>query len=225
MILQINSLEHTLTFLSPLITGVLPTIHNDMKNKSQFKYAVYGAFFIMSMQYLPVSAIVYSKFGSCTQPNVLRNLSDTWIKLAIQVFLTAHVFCAYLIQLNPVNLTCEDFFAIEHRFSLIRCLLRTLMVIATIVTAWTVPRFDKIINLIGSFSVSMQSLVLPVIFYFFLFKPSLGKLSRFILSIIMIISLFISIVSTFYSVLDITEPDAFTEPCYLCHFQFDPHSE
>lgn len=191
-----------------------------MKNKLHYKYAVYGAFTLMLAQYIPVSSVAYFKFGNCLQPNILRNLSDSWIKLAIQILITAHVFCAYLIQLNPVNLTCEDFFQVKHTFNFVRCMLRTLMVLATILVSWTIPRFDKIINLIGSFSVSMQSLVLPVIFYFFLFRNNLSPIIKLILLVILIISLFLASISTFYSIVDVTEPSAFTTPCYLCEFHY-----
>ena len=194
-----------------------------MRNKLHFNYAVYGAFTAMMLQYIPVSSIVYYKFGYCTEENVLRNLTDSGLKLAIQILLMAHVFCAYLIQLNPVNLTCEDFFQIKHEFSAVRCILRTMMVAATVVTAWTIPRFDKVINLIGSFSVSMQSLVLPVIFYYFLCKFRLSLKIRFILFIIFIVSLFIATASTIFAILDVTEADAFTTPCYMCEFQFSPN--
>lgn len=206
-------------------SGVLPTIQNDMKNKRLFRYSVFGAFGLMIIEYIPVSSVAYYKFGSCVEENVMRNLSDSWIKIVIQILMVAHCSCALLIDMNPVNLTVEDCFRVNHSFNMNRCFLRLIMMILIVLTGWTVPKFNKLINFIGSFSVTMQSLILPIIFYYFIQLTRLYKVEKMILLVIFIISIFIAIASTIYSGIEIVSPSAFTLPCYICNFHYSPKDD
>lgn len=196
-----------------------------MRNKKLFKYSVFGAFGLMIIEYIPVSSVAYHKFGNCVQENVLRNLSDSWIKFVIQVLMVAHCCCALLIDMSPVNLTVEDCFRINHSFNIKRCLMRMCMMAAIVFTGWTVPKFNKLIDLIGSFSVTMQSLILPVVFYYFVQKKRITLRSKLFLLIIFVASVFVAIASTIYSAIEVVDPRAFTLPCYWCSFQYSPMDE
>ena len=196
-----------------------------MKDKRLFKYSVFGAFALMIIEYIPVSSVAYSKFGSCVHENVMRNLSESWIKLIIQILMVAHCSCAFLIDMNPVNLTVEDFFRVNHSLNMKRCLLRVCMMTAIIFTGWTVPKFDKLIDLIGSFSVTMQSLILPVVFYYFIQFKRINLWLKIFLFTIFMVSVFVAVISTIYSAIEVVHPKAFTKPCYWCSFSYSPQDE
>lgn len=204
--------------------SVLPTIQNDMLDKKQFTKSVVSAFSLMLLLYLPVSSIGYWKFGTGVKSNIIRNLQPSPLVTVIECLILAHVLCAFLIQINPVNLTVESILGIPHSFNWRRCLSRAFVVFLTIMTGLTVPKFGKLLNFLGAFSVSLQSFVLPAVFYlklkqletrswYLIFTPcSFKNLS---LLIITIVGMFIAFFSTFYSLIDLLHPDAFTQPCFI----------
>ena len=204
--------------------SVLPTIQNDMMDKKQFTKSVVSAFTLMLMMYLPVSAIGYWKFGNGVKSNIIRNLQPSPLVTCIEVLILAHVFCAFLIQINPVNLTLETLLGIDHSFNWKRCTSRAVIVVLCIMTGLTVPKFGKLLNFLGAFSVSLQSFVLPALFYLKLKQPSKSSWSSILapfswnnlsLILIAIFGIFIAFVSTVYSLIDLLHPDAFTQPCFM----------
>ena len=207
--------------------GVLPTIQNDMRDKRQFNKAIVIAFALMLCLYLPVSSIGYWKFGTSVKSNIIRNLRPSPLVTAIQVLVLAHVFSAFLIQINPVNLTLETALGIEDSFNWKRCASRTFIVFLSVMTGLTVPKFGKLLNFLGAFSVSLQSFVLPALFYLKLRHPHKGSssswysfltplsLGNFSLLLIAGFGIFIACFSTVYSLIDLIHPDSFAQPCFV----------
>ena len=214
------SLKSVLLGFSTIIFGyggasALPTIQNDMRDKKGFSVAVMIAFGIMLTLYLPVSVIGYWKFGSAVKSNIVRNLTPSPLVTLIQCLITAHVFCAFLIQLNPVNLTIESMLSLDHSFNWKRCLSRSCIIALTILTGQAVPKFGKLLNLLGAFSVTMQSYILPAIFYF-LICPSKSFVVRIALLLMVLLGTLIAISSSFFALMELFSPQAFTTPCFLC---------
>lgn len=50
-------------------------------------------------------------------------------------------------------------------FGLKRCLLRTAVMVLIVFTGETVPRFDKVLSLVGGSSITIMTFVFPPIFY------------------------------------------------------------
>lgn len=215
------TIKSVLLGISTVIFGyggasVLPTIQNDMKDKRKFTISVVFAFVIMLLLYLPVSVIAYWKFGEGVKANIIRNLSPSPLVTGIYILITAHVCCAFLIQINPVNLTLESILGVPHSFNWKRCLSRGIVATLAIFTGLTVPKFGKLLNFVGSFAVSLQSFALPAIFYL---KLCPGKkmtlVKKVTLVAITLFGLFVAVVSTIYSLLELMLPDSFTLPCFI----------
>ena len=66
------------------------------------------------MIYLPVSVVGYHVFGNDVKSSVIRNLTPGPLVTVIEVLIAVHVFCSYLILLNPVNLNLENAIGISH---------------------------------------------------------------------------------------------------------------
>lgn len=94
--------------------SAMPTIQNDMKNKSKFTIAVILAFILLLLIYLPVSIVGYAVYGDNLRSNVMRNLTNSPLVTITDVLIAIHVFSAYLILLNPVNLNVEHALNITH---------------------------------------------------------------------------------------------------------------
>ncbi|KAI1290166.1 Proton-coupled amino acid transporter 4 [Halotydeus destructor] len=201
----------------------LPTFQNDMKDKSKFTMACVISFTMMCIIYFSVSLSGYLAFGQSVQTNIIRNLPDNWITTTISVFMAGHVFCAYLILLNPVNLSFEDYFGLPHSFNWKRTGFRTLMTLFSMLIGLSVPRFGKVLNFIGASAATANTFLLPPVFYIMLCRQqndtwpirAVSK-STWILSIIMIVMGVVTGISgTFFAFLEIVEPNAFTLPCYI----------
>lgn len=195
----------------------MPTIQNDMKNKRSFSISVIVAYVILIMIYLPVSAIGYYKFGNMIQSNIVRNLSPSGLTTSIQALLTAHVFCAYLILLNPVNLNLENFLSIQHSFNRYRCLSRILITTLAAVVALSVPKFGKLLNLVGASAVVFQSFILPSFFFIRLRDKQfpLTRITRYSVYAIVFLALGTGIAASGAAMHDLIDPLAFTLPCFL----------
>lgn len=194
----------------------LPTIQNDMKDKRKFTTSVVMAFAIMLAMYLPVSAAGYWKFGPYVKSNIMRNLTPTTLTTIINILITAHVCCGYLIQINPVNLTLESMWGIHHSFNSKRCLSRFLVTFLAVLTGLTIPKFGKLLNFLGAFAVSLQSFILPAVFYLKLCPPhQMTIVKKVVLLTIAVFGLFIAIVSTIYSLIELMSPNSFTLPCWI----------
>lgn len=94
--------------------AALPTFQNDMKDKSQFSFACTVAFGLMFVMYTLVSVAGYLAYGSSVTSNVLKSLPPGPLTTTINVLMILHVICAFLIVMNPLNLSLEDYFRITH---------------------------------------------------------------------------------------------------------------
>lgn len=178
----------------------------------------------MLILYLMVAVGGFALYGSTCYDNILKNLSPSIWREIIDVLMAFHVFCAFLIVINPVNLSIESYLNIPSKFTWNRCLFRTFMCILIIITSLTVPRFGKILNLVGGSTIALTSFILPPIFYMKLvhqvspgqwITQVIARRTKIILWSIAIVGLFAGIITTVSSIKDIVSPDAFTKPCYL----------
>lgn len=85
-----------------------------MKDKRKFSLACIIAFTTMAAMYLVVSISGYLTFGTGTETNIIRNLGTNGLSIAINICMICHVLCAFLIVINVVNLSLEDYFRISH---------------------------------------------------------------------------------------------------------------
>ncbi|KAI1280288.1 Proton-coupled amino acid transporter 4 [Halotydeus destructor] len=203
----------------------LPTFQNDMKDKTRFPLACVFGFGLMCVMYLTVSVSGYHAFGSKVQSNVLRNLPNDWLTTAINGLMASHVFCAFLIVINPLNLCFENLVGVTHSFNWKRSGCRTLMTLAAMFVGMTIPRFGKILNFIGASTASLQTFIMPPLFYICLCRQQdadhswpVHRISggTYAMAAIMVISgTFAGVTGTYFSLFDIIDPKAFTPPCYI----------
>ena len=228
------------------VTGgaaVLPTVQSDMKNKSHFVYSVVIAYSLMLAIYLPVAVVGYGYFGETVDVNITLNLehyamTPTLVYL-IQLLLCTHCYCAFLISINPVNLTFETLIKVEHSFNLKRCISRLSMVTLVVFVAMSLPKFGKLLNLVGAATVTLQSFILPIIFYLKLqsmvnckneitcagcfdggkvniaSNSVVTKCNKVTLVIILAIAVACGVICTITTTLDLFDDTTFTSPCYL----------
>lgn len=101
--------------------SAMPTIQNDMKDKKKFRYATISAFVLLLFRlfqplyfYLPVAMVGYYFYGNELKENVVRNLQPSFLTTTIDVLMAIHIFSAFLIIINPVNLFLEHWVEVKH---------------------------------------------------------------------------------------------------------------
>jgi len=202
--------------------ATFPTFQNDMRDKTKFPAAVTVGFLMLLLLYLPIAFGGYALYGKSVAPNVLVNIPDGTLITIINILMAFHVLCAFLIVINPVNLTFEEHLNIPRTFTWKRVVLRTLVAILIIITGLSVPKFGKILNLVGGSTVALTTFILPPIFYVCLIsqrndnwieKP-LSLSTAIAVVTIVLIGVIGGVASSYSSLADIFDANAFTEPCF-----------
>lgn len=91
--------------------------------------------------------------------------------------------------------------------------------------ALSVPKFGKLLDLVGASCVGLQSVILPGIFYFLISRQlhemnpiEHRPISRIILIVIIVLNaIFIGLAigGTWFALESIFSPDSFTTPCFI----------
>lgn len=146
---------------------------------------VFIYFTVVMVLYLPVTAGGYLVYGEEVDTNVTMSLSRTYIVIFANILMAVHLILAFLIVINPVCQELEEIFNVPHckrnantlnityllysQFFLDyhwkRCVLRTLMVFVMVFIGETIPRFGKILSLVGGSTITLLTFVLPPYFY------------------------------------------------------------
>jgi len=89
--------------------GAFPTIQHDMKRPYHFKRAVWLAFLIIFLMYLPVSIFGYITYGGSLRESVIPSIQSFYIQQFVNVLITVHVILALTIIFNPLNHNGKSF--------------------------------------------------------------------------------------------------------------------
>ncbi|XP_035215245.1 amino acid transporter AVT1H-like, partial [Stegodyphus dumicola] len=153
-----------------------PTIQNDMANRQQFNKATLIGFAGLLLLYMPVTTAGYAVLGSSVAPNILLSIEVGYLRSFIEACLAAHILLAFLIVINPVAQETEDALGVEPNFNYKRCIIRSLIVGLVLLISYTIPHFDKIMNLIGGSTMTLLTFIFPPLFYIQLCNNDESKL-------------------------------------------------
>ncbi|XP_071113717.1 uncharacterized protein [Haliotis cracherodii] len=199
-----------------------PTFQADMKDESKFGRAVFFAYMIVLAMYLPVSTVGYFVYGKKLDPNVLQTVSSGPMLYVVEIVITIHLLCAFIIVLNPFSQELEEIFKIPNAFGIKRCLLRTGIVAVVLFVAESVPHFGAILALVGGSTTTLLAYVLPSLFYLKLCRmegnwenvhiPLHIKLLNYEIVFVGVVA---GAASTYSAIAGLAQPGAFTVPCYV----------
>jgi len=155
--------------------AVLPHIEMMMDKRDDFpkvsNISCSIIFFIYSMS----SAAAYYCYGSSVDAHhgILANMGDSDIVQIARALITAHVFFAYPLPLNPVSIALESALKISRMTGnaelTARVIVRTLLVFLTMFVASVVPYFGDLLNIVSSVSTTLTAFIFPPVFYYVLY--------------------------------------------------------
>jgi len=154
--------------------STFPTIQADMKERSQFNKAAVLAILILFLIYFPMAAGGYFALGELVEDNIVKSMSDGWMRMVVEVMLLLHLVTAFPIITNPPAQMFEQLLNIPADFNWKRCVFRSASVAALLFIAETVPSFGAILNLVGGSTVTLLTFVFPPLFYMKIADATIG---------------------------------------------------
>lgn len=115
--------------------------------------------------YFPISAGGYFIYGEDVTPNIALSLTKTSLVTFANILMAVHLILAFLIVINPVCQELEEMFHIPRPYNWRRCVLRTIMVFIMVFIGESLPKFGKILSLIGGSTITLLTFVFPPYFY------------------------------------------------------------
>lgn len=205
--------------------ATFPTIQMDMKQPRNFSKAVLVAYSSILLMYVPIAAAGFFVIGDGVNDNILKSVSDGPLLYTVTVLITVHLMMGMIIALNPLFQDVEGFCTrricnIPLKFSIKRCILRTIVMACILFVCETIPHFGAILSLIGGSTITFLTFICPPLFRLRLSgmkgdweEKALSLHEKVLCFEIMVIGLIGGGVSTYSAISHMA--NAFVPPCYV----------
>lgn len=158
--------------------AVFPNIYTSMAKPSQYPYVLLTSFGICTVLYAGVAVLGYTMFGESTQSQFTLNMPQDLITSKIAVWTTVvNPFTKYALTMSPVAMSLEELIPSSRTKSyMYSILIRTALVISTLIVGLSIPFFGLVMALIGSLFTMLVTLILPCACYLSILR---GKINLF----------------------------------------------
>ncbi|OIT30683.1 PREDICTED: vacuolar amino acid transporter 1-like [Nicotiana attenuata] len=147
---------------------VFPTLYTSMKNQKQFSKVMLLCFLFATTTYASIAAMGYSMFGSDVETQITLNLPTEKFssKLAIYTALISPI-AKYALMMTPIVNRLEEHFQSynDEGSSSFSPLIRTTLVMSSVIIALAIPFFGYLMSLVGAFLSVTASILLPCLCY------------------------------------------------------------
>ncbi|KAG6426275.1 hypothetical protein SASPL_110496 [Salvia splendens] len=186
--------------------AVFPTICTSMKDKTQFPKVLLVCFVFSSVSYGSMAIMGYLMYGENLMSQVTLNLPLQSIATKIAIYTTLiNPITKYAIIISPIATALEEKFVQNNSYGL-SLLIRTSLVVCSVVIALIMPFFGYVMAFIGAFLSVSASILFPCLCYVKINKASRGLgLELMFILVILIFGIFIAVTGTFVSVRDIVQ--------------------
>ncbi|XP_065628010.1 amino acid transporter AVT1C [Quercus suber] len=157
--------------------AVFPNIYTSMARPNQFPAVLLTCFGICTLLYAGVAVMGYKMFGESIQSQFTLNLPQDLVATKIAVWTTVvNPFTKYALTMSPVAMCLEELIPSNHSKSYIySILIRTALVVSTLIVGLSVPFFGLVMSLIGSLLTMLVTLILPCACFLSIVR---GKITR-----------------------------------------------
>ncbi|XP_047955021.1 amino acid transporter AVT1C [Salvia hispanica] len=179
-VLNLSSLPVAIGLYGYCYSGhaVFPNIYTSMDKPSQYPSVLLTSFAICTVMYGAVAVLGYMMFGESTQSQFTLNMPQDLLASKIAVWTTVvNPFTKYALTMSPVAMSLEELIPSSHSKSyMYSILIRTALVVSTLIVGLSIPFFGLVMALIGSLLTMLVTLILPCACYLSILK---GKVSVF----------------------------------------------
>ncbi|XP_074351293.1 amino acid transporter AVT1G-like [Apium graveolens] len=185
--------------------SVFPNVYSSMNEPNRFSSVLIISFITAGLLYMGVAICGYLIFGEAIKSQFTLNMPTNFVasKVATWTIVIAPV-TKYALTLTPVAYGIEELLPSTQQESYsVSILIRTILVISTLVITLAVPYFDSMMALIGSFLVMIVAIILPCICYLSINQGRLTKSQIVIIIFVILSGVACAIVGTYSAILDI----------------------
>ncbi|KAG9454631.1 hypothetical protein H6P81_007535 [Aristolochia fimbriata] len=186
--------------------AVFPNIYHSMEKPSDYPSVLIVSFIVCSVLYAGVAVAGFLMFGSAVKSQFTLNMPNQFVASKIAVWTTVvNPLTKYAITLTPIALSVEELLPRRLRSHCISILIRTLLVLSSVVTAVTFPYFGFVMSLLGSGLTMFIALIFPCASYLTIMKGRLHWNQIAACSFIIIVGIVCSILGTYSSIKKIAD--------------------
>lgn len=122
-----------------------------------------------TLNYGSMAILGYLMYGDDVKSQVTLNLPEGKMSSKLAIYTTLiNPFSKYALMVTPLATAVEERLVAGNKRS-VNLLIRTLLVVSTVVVALAVPFFGHLMALVGSLLSVMASMLLPCVFYLKIF--------------------------------------------------------
>lgn len=186
---------------------VFPTLYTSMKDKRRFSNALAICYLFCTITYTSMATLGCLMFGSKVQSQITLNLPIDKLSSRVAVYTTLiSPLSKYALMVRPILDATENWFPSDYSKSPLRFVMKTSLVISTIVVALALPFFGYLMSIVGAFLSVTASILLPCLCYL---KIS-GTYRRFgfelvIIGGIMLMGILVAVLGTYTSLVQLIE--------------------
>ncbi|KAA8516404.1 hypothetical protein F0562_016697 [Nyssa sinensis] len=182
--------------------SVFPNIYSSMKEPSQYPSVLLTSFITSMLLYTGVGICGFLMFGNSTKSQFTLNMPKRFVASKIAAFTTVVApISKYALTITPVAFGLEELLpSARLRSHAVSIVIRTALVISTLIVALTVPYFDSVMALIGSLLVMLVALIFPSACYLSIHHGRLTKLQISVCIFIIIVGVLCSSVGTYSAI-------------------------
>ncbi|XP_027099462.1 amino acid transporter AVT1I [Coffea arabica] len=184
--------------------AIFPTLCNSMKDRSQFPKVLLVCFVLSGLTYGSMAVLGYLMFGDNLSSQVTLNLPTAKISSKIAIYTTLiNPITKYAIIIAPIATAAEDAFRFRNSRTM-SLLIRTSLVVSTVVVALCIPFFGYVMGFIGAFLSISVSMLFPCLCYLKI-KKAYRRWGPELVSImlILVLGIIVSALGTYISVRNI----------------------
>lgn len=183
---------------------VFPTLYSSMNDKGRFSKVLYICFGITSLTYALMAILGYSMFGKNVESQVTLNLPTDKLSSKIAIYtILAIPMSKYALIMTPIAEAIDIRLPNLYQSKPIFILVRTLIVMSSVVIAISFPYFVHLTSLIGAILDVIASIVLPCLCYLKLLKVYEHWSFEFTIIIgIIVMAVSVAVTGTFSSIKD-----------------------
>ncbi|CAL5059800.1 unnamed protein product [Urochloa decumbens] len=180
--------------------GVFPNIYSSLKNRNQFPSILFTCIGLSSILYAGAAVMGYKMFGEATQSQFTLNLPENLVVSKVAVWTTvANPITKYALTIIPLAMSLEELLPPnQQKYSNIM-MLRSALVVSTLLIALSVPFFGLVMALVGSLLTMLVTYILPCACFLAILKRKVTWHQVAACSFIMVVGICCACVGTYSS--------------------------
>nr|XP_042897303.1 amino acid transporter AVT1C-like [Parasteatoda tepidariorum] len=204
-------------------TATFPTFQNDMINKKEFPAVMVVSFGAVYLVYSPVALLGYYLYGDDVSIDITDTIPPSIFKSLILILLTIRTIFAFVMIINASSQEFESIFKVPDRFGWKRIAVRVSLLLFVLFIAVSIPRFGKVLTVVGASVITLTTSVFPFMFYYKLCSQSnsswpdrkLPVYKKVILFLIMVFGVIGGSIATYLAAAEIVRDSGLSPPCYI----------